>query len=240
MAARRFAALERALNPKTLSSSVSFSSSPPAKPLTIAFIGFRHGHIGAVYQAAAASQLLEIVGVCEEHAPTRELLGDTYAFTHDNYDTMLTECSPDIVAIGDYFAIRGARAIAALEAGSHVISDKPLCTTLAELDRIEALSTSTGLSVYCQLDMRDSGVCQLAYDIINRQGLIGDLVTISFGGQHALNYRSGGEKDGGRADWYFEEGKHGGTLTDIAVHGIDIAQWICRSKVVRITGARAW
>ena len=57
----------------------------------------------------------------------------------------------------------------------------------------------------------------------------GDLVTISFGGQHALNYRPG-DADG-RAEWYFEEGKHGGTLTDIAVHGVDISQWIARSKV---------
>ena len=187
-----------------------------------------------------ASSHLEVVGVCEEHAPTRESLTDTYDFTHDDYATMLAECSPDIVAIGDYFAIRGARAIAALEAGAHVISDKPLCTSLAELDRIERISTSGGLSVYCQLDMRDSGVCKLAYDIINRQELIGDLVTISFGGQHALNYRLGGEAAGGRAEWYFEEGKHGGTLTDIAVHGIDIAQWICGSKTRRITGARAW
>eukprot|EP01043_Picozoa_sp_COSAG02_P030568 COSAG02_NODE_1957_length_10261_cov_51.399134_7_plen_235_part_00 len=210
------------------------------QPLTIAFIGFRHGHIGAVYQAATASPHLEIVGACEEHVPTRESLAETYSFTHDDYAAMLAECSPDIVAIGDYFAIRGARAIAALEAGSHVISDKPLCTTLAELDRIEALSASAGLSVYCQLDMRDSGVCKLAYDIINRQGLIGGLVTISFGGQHALNYRPGGEAAGGRAEWYFEEGKHGGTLTDIAVHGIDVAQWISGSKVARITGARAW
>jgi predicted dehydrogenase len=62
-------------------------------------------------------------------------------------------------------------------------------------------------------------------------------VTISFGGQHALNYSLDGS---GRSPWYFEEGKHGGTLTDIAVHGIDIAQWITGSRVARVVGARAW
>ena len=165
MAARRLAALERALSGPGAhpSNAASKTAAAPAQPLTIAFIGFRHGHIGAVYQAAVKSPHLEIVGVCEEHAPTRESLAGTYKFTHTDYAKMLTERSPDIVAIGDYFAIRGARAIAALEAGCHVISDKPLCTTLAELDRIEALSAAGGLSVYCQLDMRDSGVFKLAY-----------------------------------------------------------------------------
>ena len=54
-------------------------------------------------------------------------------------------------------------------------------TTLAELDHIEQLSADAGLSVFCQLDMRDSGVCQLADDIINRQGLIGTTVANSPG-----------------------------------------------------------
>eukprot|EP01046_Picozoa_sp_COSAG06_P037283 COSAG06_NODE_4193_length_4489_cov_2.539180_4_plen_208_part_00 len=190
--ARRLAALEHALVRSSSGSRSALALTPasasptasvaaPPQPLTIAFVGFRHGHIGAVYQAATASPHLEIVGVCEEHAPTRESLADTYAFTHDDYAAMLAECSPDIVAIGDYFTIRGARAIAALEAGAHVISDKPLCTTLAELDHIEQLSADAGLSVFCQLDMRDSGVCQLADDIINRQGLIGTTVANSPG-----------------------------------------------------------
>ena len=85
--------------------------------------------------------------------------------------------------------------------------------------------------------MRDSAVSKIAYDAINKDKLIGDLVTISFGGQHALNYKEDGS---GRAAWYFEEGKHGGTLTDIAVHGIDLAQWICGCRVKSVTGARAW
>ena len=98
-----------------------------------------------------------------------------------DYAAMLAETKPDIVAIGDYFAIRGARAIQALESGAHVIADKPLCTSLAELDQIDALRRAHGLSVFCQLDMRDSGVCQLADDIINRQGLIGTTVDKSSG-----------------------------------------------------------
>jgi predicted dehydrogenase len=64
---------------------------------------------------------------------------------------MLDEVEVDIVAVGDYYGVRGERVIAALERGKHVIADKPLCTSLAELDRIEQLAAEKGLSVFCQV-----------------------------------------------------------------------------------------
>eukprot|EP01051_Picozoa_sp_SAG22_P022064 SAG22_NODE_5137_length_1079_cov_1.261224_1_plen_270_part_00 len=220
------------------SSLVPAAAAPAAKEgaKKIAFVGFRHGHIGAVYQACLQSDAFVITGVCEEDAATREELGETYASTHTSYARMLAEVEADIIAVGDYFTIRGARIIAALEAGKHVIGDKPLCTSLDELDTIEALSAERGLAVFCQLDMRDSPVFQLARQRI-QNGDIGELVTVSFGGQHALNYN---ESAGGRAAWYFEEGKHGGTLSDIAVHGVDLVQLVSGSRVKRVVGARCW
>ena len=50
--------------------------------------------------------------------------------THDDYRRMLREVECDAVAVGDYFARRGEIVIAALEAGKHVIADKPICTKL--------------------------------------------------------------------------------------------------------------
>jgi predicted dehydrogenase len=209
------------------------SAAPTKKVHKIAFIGFRHGHIGAVFQAANNSPSLEITGVCEEDAVAREELKGEYTFTHTNYDTMLDEVDADIIAVGDYYTIRGERMIKALERGKHVIGDKPLCTSTADLDHIEALATAKNLSVFAQLDMRDSGVSKLCRKLI-ADGAVGELVTVSFGGQHSLNF------GGGRAGWYFEEGKHGGTISDIGIHGIDLAQWITGSRVRTVTGARAW
>ena len=45
---------------------------------------------------------------------------------------------------------------------------------------------------------------------------------------------------GSRACWYFEEGKHGGTITDIAVHGVDLLHYFTGSKIKEINGARCW
>ena len=40
--------------------------------------------------------------------------------------------------------------------------------------------------------------------------------------------------------WYFEPGKHGGTINDIGIHGIDAIGWLTGRKVVSIVSARAW
>ena len=65
---RRLRVCMRGLAPapaRTAHSTTSMPSSPvlaaaAPRPLKIAFVGFRHGHIGSVYQAARASAALEV------------------------------------------------------------------------------------------------------------------------------------------------------------------------------------
>jgi predicted dehydrogenase len=45
---------------------------------------------------------------------------------------------------------------------------------------------------------------------------------------------------GSRPGWYFEEGKHGGTINDIAIHGIDYLTWATGMKFTELTAARTW
>ncbi len=199
----------------------------------VAFIGFRHGHINGLYAMLKESADAEIVGACEEDAEARAALEDSpVTITHDSYAAMLAEVECDIVACGDYYAIRGERVIQALEAGKHVMVDKPLCTRLDELERIEALARDKGLRVSCMLDMVDSPVFTTLRRVI-QEGTIGEVHTVHFNGQHPLNY-------GARPQWYFEEGKHGGTINDIAIHAVDAIPWLTGQDVVEVTAARAW
>jgi len=61
------------------------------------------------------------------------------------YQDILDDSNVDIVAIGDYFGIRGEMVMSALQSGKHVICDKPICTNLHELDVIESLALENGL-----------------------------------------------------------------------------------------------
>jgi predicted dehydrogenase len=202
--------------------------------LRLAFVGFRHGHIYDLYRRAQAMPEIEVVAACEEDRATRRALARDRAveITHDTYARMLAEVACDAIAVGDVYACRGQRAIEALAAGKHVISDKPLCTRLDELDQIEALVAGRGLRVVCMLDMRDSAPTITARATI-QQGTIGEVHAVSFGGQHPLLL-------GSRPAWYFEPGKHGGTINDIAVHALDAIPWITGLQFVTIHAARCW
>jgi predicted dehydrogenase len=138
----------------------------------------------------------------------------------------------DAVAIGDYFSRRGQIAIRALEAGKHAIADKPICTRLDECDRIAELATSRQRAVGCLLDLRDHGPFLTMRRLI-REGAIGTVHTITFTAQHPLML-------GKRPAWYFEPGKHGGTINDIAIHAIDAIPWLTGRTITHATAARAW
>ena len=204
------------------------------EPLNMTFAGFRHDHILSLYKIAMTTPEINVVGACEEDKTTRENLEQSHGinFTHESItDLIHSEC--DIVAIGDYFERRGTIAVTALEYGRHIISDKPLCTKLSQLYQIADLAHERGLKIGCMLTMRDSAYCIMARQLINDEDRIGKIQAIHFGGQHPLNIDS-------RPAWYFEKDKHGGTITDIAVHMIDAIPWITGLEFKELQSARTW
>lgn len=200
----------------------------------IGFAGFRHGHVYSLYKLAKENPDVEIKAAWEEDPEARNAAEKELGvqFAHDRYEDMLEDEGIDIIAIGDYFGRRGTLAIKALNAGKHVFADKPLCTSLTELDEIERLSNEKNLKVGLMLDMRQSGFVQPVRKLI-KENVLGEIYNIFFSGQHPLLY-------GSRASWYFEEGKHGGTINDIAIHGIDMVEYLTGLSLKRVLGARCW
>jgi predicted dehydrogenase len=203
-------------------------------PLKLAFIGFQHGHILSLYQLARQLDAVEVVAACEEDDTVRQALvrEGRVEITHAQGEEMLDQVGCDAVAVGDYFGRRGHWAIAALSRGKHLIGDKPLCTSLTELDQMEALARGSGLRVGCMLDFRDCAQVQGVRQLI-RSGRIGPIHAVAFGGQHPL-------LAGSRPAWYFEPGKHGGTLNDIGIHALDAIPWITGLRFRTIEAARSW
>ena len=109
--------------------------------LRIAVAGFRHGHIADLVERARRHGETEIVAAWEPDPAARQWAEKTLgiAITHSDLQALM-ETDAEIIAVGDVFARRGAIAIAALQCGKHVLLDKPICTSLAELERIRALA----------------------------------------------------------------------------------------------------
>ncbi len=201
--------------------------------LKILFNGFRHGHIDGLYQRVATSDIAEIAGCIEPHSEARaaaeKKLGVT--FSDKSYEEWL-KTDIDAVAIGNAYGERGQMILKALSAGKHVIADKPICTSLKELEEIASISREKNLKIACMLDLRYLPQTVKACEILD-SGALGEIRNISFNGQHPLAY-------GTRPTWYFEKGMHGGTINDLGIHGVDLVRMLSHKEFASIDAARVW
>ena len=181
-----------------------------------------------LYQAAQQHPRVEVVAAIDEDATAAAAA----SVSHGRYDDAVSSPNIDAIAVGEYFGRRGEIIIRALESNKHVIADKPICTRLNELDRIAALASGQRRSVGCLLDLRDHGPYLTMRRLI-RAGAIGEVRTVNFTAQHPLLL-------GKRPAWYFEEGKHRGTIKDIGIHAIDAIPWLTGRTIVEAAAARAW
>jgi predicted dehydrogenase len=204
-------------------------------PFKFAIMGYRHGHINDLIQRLKGRADAVLAAVCEEEPEARAQLAAAVpdAPVFDSYARMLEAVECDAIGIGDYYSRRGAIALEALRRGKHVLSDKPLCTRLAELEAIEALARERRLCVGLQLDLRAHGLFRALRRLVRGEGAVGEVHALSFNGQHPLLY-------GTRPAWYFEEGKQGGTINDIAIHAIDAIPWFTGLGFKTINAARNW
>lgn len=203
-------------------------------PLRVAAVGFRHGHMLSFTKQAQELDYCELVGVVEESDDDLSILERAgLERTHAGFDDLLDDVEFDVVATGEYYAKRGSVVIKALEAGKHVIADKPLCTSIDELREIRRLCEQEDLEVAMQLSMRFGPAYQTMRRII-ADGALGDFLAATTFGQHPLGYPDT------RPGWYFEQGKHGGTINDIFIHGADMLRYCTGREFETVVAAEAW
>lgn len=132
---------------------------------------------------------------------------------------VLADPSIDIVVTAGVPCDRADVAVAALEAGKAVVSAKPAVTTVAQLGRIrESLAGRPGRPFTVVFTERlENRAVQRAIDLA-RSGAIGDVVRVRGVGPHTLAAPD-------RPDWFFDPGRSGGILVDLASHQVD--QFLC-------------
>ena len=201
--------------------------------LKILFCGFRHGHISSLYSNVSASDFAEIVGCIEPNQQARENAESNLGarFSDKDLDWWLST-DIDVVAVGAAYGDRGDIIIKILSAGKHVIADKPICTDIHQLETIEILCRKNHCKLVCMLDLRYLPQTAVALQVL-QSGRLGQVRNVSFNGQHCIDY-------GNRPDWYFEQGMHGGTINDLAIHGVDLVRMLTGMEFVKTDAARTW
>jgi predicted dehydrogenase len=201
--------------------------------LKVAFVGFRHGHVGAMYNTAQRLDYVDVVACVEEDPAAREGIAKDLGvtLTHETFDEVLADTDFDVLVCVDYYARRATHALKALQTGKHVCTDKPLCTSLDDLKAIATLAREKNLQVGVDLTMRYGRPYTTLARIV-REGGIGKVSSCIVTGLHNLAY-------GTRPNWYFEEGKQAGTLNDLMIHGVDLIRWATGSEYTKVIAATA-
>ena len=125
---------------------------------------------------------------------------------------------------------RADLAIAAMDHGMDVMTDKPGCTTLAQLEQIKTAVTNTGRIWSINFSERFEVPAVTAASDFVRDGAIGRVVQTVGLGPHRLNRAT-------RPDWFFKRHSFGGILTDIASHQIDQFLHFTGSTDAEVTNA---
>ena len=198
----------------------------------VAIAGAAHPHVEYATQELALSPDLHLVGVSDESIEIAKRWAEPLgAPVFDDHRALLAETEPDIVVVAGIYGDRGRVIVDALNAGCDVVADKPMCTTLAELDDIEAASRENNKVVTLLLEKRYYPETLATRELLQR-GELGSLVGISSSGPHKLNRET-------RPDWFFQPERYGGILNDLTVHDIDLALALTKATSGTIGGAVA-
>ncbi|QIN81546.1 gfo/Idh/MocA family oxidoreductase [Rubrobacter tropicus] len=182
------------------------------------------GTIGAVH-ARAIGEIEEarLVAVAEPREEAgRTLAGENGAGWHADAGALLGRDDVDVVVLCTPSGMHPDAAVAAAEAGKHVITEKPMAVTLEGLDRMIWATREAGvtLSVIFQYRFnREALRLKRALDA----GLFGRPVLGNALVHWHRNQAYYDEKGGWRGTWDLDGG---GALMNQSVHAVDLLQWL--------------
>ena len=140
-------------------------------------------------------------------------------------DGVIGDDAIDLVVTAAVPNRRAEIAVAAIEAGKHVVSDKPGVTTTAQLDTVRAACAGRAGRPWTVLFTERFENRAIAEAVrLARSGAVGDVVHVIGAGPHTMWAER-------RPAWFWDPDATGGILVDIGSHQVD--------QFVAVTGATA-
>lgn len=198
------------------SAAASSKNQPAKRRLRWAIIGT--GNIsGAHIDAIAQIPEIEIVAGCDIRPERLEWFkqrtGCANAKVYADYKEMLKKEKLDVVDVCTPNGVHCPATVAALEAGCHVITEKPMAMSPAECEKMIAAAKKAGKLLCAGFQVRYQPVVQICAKA-REEGLLGDVMYAKI---HAMRRR-------GIPNWGVfgrKELQGGGPLIDIGVHQIE-------------------
>ncbi|WP_274365825.1 Gfo/Idh/MocA family protein [Paenibacillus thermotolerans] len=191
--------------------------------LKVGMISFAHGHAHSYFHCLRRMPEVKVAGIADEEKDRVSELAERYDVPYyADYKELLAQ-DIDAVVICSENARHAQLTIDAAKAKKHVLCEKPLGTTVDEMERMIAACKENGVQLMTAFPCRYLAAVVGAKEAIDR-GDIGDIVAIK------------GTNHGGNPGSWFVDRKlsGGGAVMDHTVHVMDLMNWFLRSKVKEV------
>ena len=195
--------------------------SDSTKTWRVAFIGagaiVQRGHIPA-FQRIANTEAVAVCDVNEERAQAVAVeAGIPHAY--QDYEQMLAEVQPDIVVVATPNVFHKPMSIAALQAGAHVLCEKPLALTYVDAKEMFDVAAQQGRTLTVGTHYRWSAPMRASKAHVDA-GFFGDI----YAARTVWQRRAGIP---GYGSWFTNKDlAGGGSLLDIGIHALDRALFL--------------
>ena len=152
---------------------------------------------------------------------------------YDTAEAHLADPDIDAVSICAANYAHAELSMQALNAGKHVLCEKPMATTLADCEAMVECAKKNGKFLMIGHNQRLAKAHMEAKRLID-EGLIGDIITFR------TSFGHGGPEtwsiSPGKNVWFFDKKKAAmGVMADLGVHKTDLIQYLTGQRVVRTT-----
>ncbi|KAB8127028.1 Gfo/Idh/MocA family oxidoreductase [Gracilibacillus oryzae] len=165
---------------------------------------------------------VELVAFCDIEVHKAEKAANDYgpqeAKVYEDYKSLLEDSEIQVVHVCTPNHVHADITVAALEAGKHVMCEKPMAKTSDEARRMVDAANRTGKKLTIGYNNRFRQDSQYLHQVCER----GDLGEVYFAKAHAIRRRA-------VPTWGVfldEEKQGGGPLIDIGTHALDLTLWM--------------
>ena len=188
------------------------------------------GHIGMVLDGIPKIEGAELVAyACSLPGDDLTATRKHPVFTkntpvYEDFHQMLAESQLDIVGICRPYHLNAEASIAAANLGINIISEKPVATSIEELNELERAVLRNGVRITAMFGMRFLPAFKAAKRAV-AEGRIGEPI---------LATAQKSYKFGQRPDFYKSRETYGGTIPWVAIHAVDYVRWITGLEYTRV------
>ena len=143
------------------------------------------------------------------------------AHAYDDWKTMLSEHKLDLVCIATPTFTHAPMTLAALEAGAHVLCDKPMAMNSDEASAMLAKAKALGRIHMIDHELRFNPTRQKIKDLLD-EGYVGKVQHVNISN---ISPSWGDPASRPKDDWWSLENKGGGRLGANGSHQIDLLRW---------------